>query len=136
MLWFVLLHNQYFTILSYIWIMMLFKTTATSFDHLNYGFIPLSVSFFHLNWSLMNQINCKLSFLQFSVLCYDKQNVWACNYQFRRDHESSDFRQLAVNKLIYQKKNVIIFLIIFFFTSLNNCLIKNCSFSVLSVPIT
>ena len=50
-------------------------------------------------------VRIKLSFIQFSLLCYEfcilsKTEYKSIYYHFRRDHESSSFRKIARNKWI------------------------------------
>ena len=65
----------------------------------------LSIILSHHVMSIYPIVRIQLSFVQFSLLCYEfcilsKTECKSIYYHFRRDHESSNFRKLARNKWI------------------------------------
>ena len=62
----------------------------------------------HHMMSIFPLVRIQLSFVQFSLLCYEfcilsKTECKSIYYHFRRDHESSSFRKLARNNWICRK---------------------------------
>ena len=62
-------------------------------------------------------VRVQLSFVHFSLLCYEfcimsKKECKSIYYHFRRDHESSSFRKLARNKSVCRKTNTLLVLFI------------------------